>query len=63
MPEKDSDSYEEQVIKFEDERIKAMTEYFEARPQLFRTRENECLFEAGFRMAWDYLKNNNEAKK
>ena len=47
------DSYEEQVIKFEAARNEAMESYFAARPQLFRTREKECLFEAGFRMAWD----------
>ena len=48
-----TDFYEERVIKFEAARNDAMKEYFAARPQLFRTREKECLFEAGFRMAWD----------
>jgi hypothetical protein len=43
--------YEESVIKFESARNEAMDKYFDARPQLFRTREKECLFEAGFRMA------------
>ena len=30
----------------------AMDEYFKARPQLMRTRHEECLFEAGFDRAW-----------
>ena len=45
--------YEEDVIRFEAERNEAMDAYFNARPQLLRTREFECLFEAGFRMAWE----------
>ena len=58
MEGKMSDSYEEDMIEFEAARNKAMEKYFDARPQLFRTREKECLFEAGFRMAWDLLKEN-----
>ena len=50
------DSSEEQIIEFETNRNEAMEKYFAARPQLFRTREKECLFEAGFRMAWEKLK-------
>ena len=48
---------EEQIIEFESERNEALDKYYAARPQLFRTREKECLFEAGFRMAWGLLKN------
>ena len=51
-----SDTYEESVIEFEAQRNDAMDKYFNARPQLFRTREKECIFEAGFRMAWGSLK-------
>lgn len=29
--------------------------YFKARPQLMRTRREECLYEAGFKAAWDRL--------
>ncbi len=47
------DSREEQVIEFETARSNAMDSYFNARPQILRTRQKECLFEAGFRMAWD----------
>ena len=43
---------EEQIIEFEAARIDAMERYFAARPHLYRTRNKECLFEAGFRMAW-----------
>jgi hypothetical protein len=48
--------HELMIIEFEAARNNAMEKYFEARPQLFRTREKECLFEAGFRMAWEHLK-------
>ena len=47
-----TDKREEEVIKFESDRNEALDKYFNARPQLFRTREKECLFEAGFRMAY-----------
>lgn len=46
--------YEENVIEFENARNEAMDKYYAARPQLFRTREKDCAFEAGFRMAWEY---------
>lgn len=49
-------SYEEQILKFELAMNKAMDEYFLVRPQLLRSVNEEKLFEAGFRMAWDYLK-------
>ena len=49
-------SREEEIIKFEEARNEAIDKYFNAMPQLSRTREGECLFEAGFRMAWDLLK-------
>ncbi|MCK5606740.1 hypothetical protein KAR91_32860 [Candidatus Pacearchaeota archaeon] len=51
-----SDSYEEGMIEFEAARNEALKRYSNARPQLFITREKECFFEAGFRMAWDLLK-------
>ncbi len=51
-----SGTREEEIIEFEAQRNEAMAKYFNARPQLFRTREKECIFEAGFRMAWDLLK-------
>ena len=51
------ESYEEQVIEFEDARNTAKDAYFKARPQLMRTGHDEKLFEAGFRMAWELLKN------
>jgi len=48
-----SDSYENRIIEFEAARNEALEKYYAARPQLFRTREKELLFEAGFRMAWE----------
>jgi len=45
--------YEKSVIEFEAARNEAMKKYLDARPQLFVTREKECFFEAGFRMAWE----------
>lgn len=53
LPEYFKDSRELAIIQFESARNDAMESYFTARPQLFRTREKECLFEAGFRMAWE----------
>ena len=50
-------NYEEQVIEFEDARNKAMDEYFNARPHMARTHLKDIVFEAGFRMAWQLLKN------
>lgn len=48
--------YETENAEFETARNQAVDSYFTARPQIFRTREKECYVEAGFRMAWDYLK-------
>ncbi len=48
--------YEINRINFEVTRQESMDKYFDARPQLFRTREKELIFEAGFRMAWDHIK-------
>ena len=48
--------YEMRVIEFESARNEAMDSYFNARPQLMRTGEQEKLFEAGFRMAWESAK-------
>jgi hypothetical protein len=55
----ETDRRELAIIQFETQRNDAMEKYFAARPQLFRTREKECLFEAGFRMAWEQLKKDN----
>ena len=46
-------NYEEKRAEFEAERNKAMDRYFGTRPQLMRTGEQERLFEAGFRMAYE----------
>ncbi len=45
--------YESKITEFEFERQRAMDSYFDARPHLSRTRGEELLFEAGFRMAWE----------
>lgn len=50
--------YETEKAEFETARNEAVDAYFAARPQIFRTREKECYVEAGFRMAWDFLKQN-----
>jgi len=47
--------YEIRVSEFEHARNDAMDKFFEARPHLDRTREEERLFEAGYRMAWEFL--------
>ena len=49
-------NHEERVLEFEFQRNEAMNKYFNARPQLMRTGHQECIFEAGFRMAWELLK-------
>ena len=49
-------NYEEKIAEFEHARNTAMDKYFSARPQLLRTIKEEKLFEAGFRMAWNFLK-------
>lgn len=48
--------YELNIIEFESARNEAMDAYFDARPELFRARGDELLFEGGFRMAWEHLK-------
>jgi hypothetical protein len=48
--------YEEMRSDFECQRNNALDEYFNARPQLMRTRTEESLFESGFRVALDLLK-------
>ena len=47
--------HERRVSEFEYARNVAMDEYFAARPQIERTRDRECAFEAGYRMAWEFL--------
>ena len=51
-------SYEAERAKFESALNNAMDEYFNARPQIMRTRTMELIFEGGFRMAWEYRRNN-----
>jgi len=48
-----SDTYEEQVTEYESERNEAMQRWFDARPNVPRTRNTERVWEGGFRMAWD----------
>jgi hypothetical protein len=52
-----SDIREIEISKYEEARNNAMDAYFEARTFLERTKEREVIFEAGFRMAWELLKN------
>jgi len=54
--------YETEKAEFETARNEAVDSYFAARPQIFRTSEKECYVEAGFRMAWDYLKTQETVK-
>ena len=46
-----TDAMREAAVK-EAARNAAVDEYFKARPQLMRTRHEECLVEAGFNAAW-----------
>ena len=48
-------SYELENAQFESARNKAVDDYFDARPQIERTRDKECYIEAGFRMAWQHI--------
>jgi len=50
-------TYEENRIEFETRQNEHVDAYFESRPQIDRTRDKELFIEAGFRMAWDFLKN------
>lgn len=47
---------EEDLVEFEREQLQAMENYFDAREELMRSRPQELLFEAGFRMAWEMYK-------
>lgn len=47
------EQYEMRVIAFESARNLAADAWFAARPAIERTRENERIFEGGFRMAWE----------
>lgn len=52
---------EEEILKYETARTKAMEEFFNARKFFFyRTEGQERAFDGGFRMAWKLLKDNNE---
>ena len=48
-----SDTYEQRIIAYEYTRNKAAAAWFDARPHIERTRENELIFEGGFRIAYD----------
>ncbi|WP_085214119.1 hypothetical protein [Methylomagnum ishizawai] len=50
--------YEAERAEYESARNAAMDEYFDARPQIMKTRTMELIFEGGFRMAWEYRRNN-----
>ena len=51
-----SDEREIAIAEYEYARNVSVDEYFEAGPHIERTIERERLVEAGFRMAWHYLK-------
>lgn len=53
-----SEEYEIKQIEFETARNEWMDKYFQSRPQLIRTIMNEKIFESGFRMALDFLQDN-----
>ncbi len=55
------DLYEEKIIKFESARNDAMDRFFKSRQHLQRTREQEFLFESGFRMAWEFGSDDNNS--
>jgi hypothetical protein len=46
---------EMRIAEFEYARNQAIDKFFEARLSLDRTREKERIFEAGYRMAWEFL--------
>ncbi len=48
--------YENDIALYETVRNEHVDMYFELRPQIQRNSTTEMLVEAGFRMAWDYLK-------
>lgn len=50
--------YENDIAEFETVRNENVDMYFELRPQIQRNSTTEMLVEAGFRMAWNYLKKN-----
>ena len=53
--------YETKQTEFEIARNEAVDIYFGVRPQLARTIERERIFEAGFRLAWEFLEKKNES--
>ena len=53
-----SDETELAIAEYECARNDAVDAYFEARPEIERTKERERLVEAGYRMAWRFLKGN-----
>ena len=50
-----SDEREVEIAKFKSARADCMDEYFKNRPHISRTKENERLIEAGFRLAYEYF--------
>jgi len=54
-----SDNLEIEIAEFEHVRNNAMNEYFSCRPWLNRTECGEKIFEAGFRMAWEQKRPDN----
>jgi hypothetical protein len=48
--------HEQRIAEFEHARNDALDKYFEARPEVDRTIERERFFEAGYRMAWEFIK-------
>jgi hypothetical protein len=52
---------EMRIAEFEYARNQAIDKFFEARLNLDRTREEERIFEGGYRMAWEFLMSKMEA--
>lgn len=47
-----SHNRELEIVEYEAARNDAMDQWFDARQHIDRTRENEAIFEGGFRIAW-----------
>lgn len=50
-----SDKKEEEIIEYESARNECVDAFFNARPHIKRTNENEFLVESGFRLAYNYF--------
>lgn len=55
----DNKEHEHRIALFEAAQNAARDEYFSARHQMFRTINNERLFDAGYRMAWNHFTGQN----